>query len=230
MDVSFVKSGNGTNSVLLQGKGTPKMIEDTTKTEISEQSLQLALTREGRGFNLFNFNLSDSTQHLTISVTDDAVWEKLNLELDSGNVRVNDAAVTKLLDAKITVDSGNISIKNFKSEQLNFQVDSGNVTAEDVQANLTGATDSGNIQIRNFAGDSKLSVDSGNIKLYKQDIGETDLSADSGNVYVQMPSSFAGFYDLQADSGSVRAPDSKRETNDYVKVRTDSGNITVEQK
>jgi len=49
-------------------------------------------------------------------------------------------------------------------------------------------------------------------------------------VYVQVPSDFAGFYDVQADSGRVSYPDAKRQTTDYVKVRADSGNITIEQK
>lgn len=230
-DVTFVKSSDGTNSVYLKGQGSEKMIAKTMNTEISGGMLDLALTRDDRRFfTIANFRSTKAKQEMTIAVTDNTVLDKLQLDNDSGNVNVNNAAVTQLGDVEIMVDSGNIEINNFKAKQLKLQIDSGNVTADGIAATLNASADSGNIKIRNFAGKSKLSVDSGNIKLYKQDTADTDISADSGNVYVEMPSSFAGFYDLQVDSGKIDAPESKRETNEYVKVRADSGNITIEEK
>jgi DUF4097 and DUF4098 domain-containing protein YvlB len=231
VNVTFVKSTDGTNSISLKGQGTDKMIEKIKSTEISSQSLSLDLVQMPKKyFNFFNFSWVDGKEDIIISVTDDALLESLKLKLDSNNLTVTDAALVKVIDAQMTVDSGNLVFNNFKSDRLDINMDSGNITGNIVTADISASVDSGNIKLENTTGRSSISVDSGNIRLYKLDNTNAELSADSGNVYVQVPSSFAGFYDLQADSGTIHSPDSKRESKDYIKVRTDSGNIKIEQK
>jgi DUF4097 and DUF4098 domain-containing protein YvlB len=231
VNVTFVKSTDGTNSISLKGQGTDKMIEKIKSTEISSQSLLLNLVQMPKKyFNFFDFSSEDAMEEIVISVTDDALLESLKLKLDSNNLTVTDAAIVKVIDAQMTVDSGNLVFNNFKSDRLDINMDSGNITGNIVTADISASVDSGNIKLENTTGRSSISVDSGNIRLYKLDNTNAELSADSGNVYVQVPSSFAGFYDLQADSGTINSPDPKRESKDYIKVRTDSGNIKIEQK
>ncbi|MCD9022197.1 DUF4097 family beta strand repeat-containing protein [Cohnella silvisoli] len=230
VNISFVKSTDGTNSIQLKGHGTDKMIEKAMKTEISSQSLKFDLTRLPKKYiNFFDFNFDSVNEDFVISVTDDSVLDSLNVKVDSGTMNITDAAILRIADADLTADSGNITINNFKSDRLNVHVDSGKINGNKVTTDLTATASSGNIKFENMTGRTSVSVDSGNIKLYKLDTSSAELSADSGNVYVQVPAAFAGFYDLQADSGLVRSPEPKRDTKDYVKVRTDSGNIIVEQ-
>ncbi len=230
VNVTFVKSTDGSNSIHLMGQGTEKMIEKAMKTEISSQSLKLDLTQLPKKYiNFFDFSFVNVKEQLTISVTDDFLLESLQLDLDSGEVDITDAAIARITDAQLSVDSGSLKFNNFQSDRLDIDMDSGNVTGNNVTAELTASVDSGNIKIEKLTGRSSISVDSGNIRLYKSDNSASELSVDSGSVYVQVPSSFAGFYDLHVDSGTINAPDSKRETNDYIKVRTDSGNIKIEQ-
>jgi DUF4097 and DUF4098 domain-containing protein YvlB len=99
-----------------------------------------------------------------------------------------------------------------------------------LHSNLTVDSDSGNLKLTNVSGPVDLSVDSGNIKLYRSDVADTRIHADSGNVFVQMPSAFAGSYELRTDSGNIEAPESRNDTNDAVKVTTDSGNIEIKEK
>lgn len=231
VNISFVKSTDGTNSISLKGQGTEKMIEKVMSTEISSQSLELELVRTPKKtFNFFDFSFVKTQEDIIVSVTEEAMLKSLQLNLNSGNIKVIDAANIEIVDADVSIDSGNITLNNFKSTQLDIEIDSGNINGDNVTTELTASADSGNITIVDATGPSYLSVDSGNIKLYKLDNAEAEISADSGNVYVQVPSSFAGFYDLQVDSGTIKSPESKRETKDYIKVRTDSGNIKVEQK
>lgn len=231
VDITFAMSTDGTNSIFLKGQGKEKMIEKVMSTEITDKRLELELLQTPRKYiNFFDFSFLNTTEEMIVSVTDDAVLDSLQLKLDSGNIKVIDAANIELIAAEVSVDSGNITLDNFKSTQLEIEVDSGNIKGDQVvTTELTASADSGNITLENTTGRSNLSVDSGNIKLYKLDTTDADISADSGNVYVQVPSSFAGFYDLQVDSGTINSPESKRETNEYIKVRTDSGNIKVEQ-
>lgn len=230
VNVTFVKSTDGNNSITLNGHGTEKMIEKTMKTEISSQSLRLDLIQlPKKYFNFFDFSITNSKEEIVIAVTDDALLESLQLKLDSGNVNLVDAALVKIEDASISLDSGNLKITNFKSDRLDIDMDSGNITGDKITSEITASADSGFIKLTDATGRTHLSVDSGNIKLYKLDTSDSEISADSGNVYVQVPSSFGGFYDLQVDSGNISSPDSKRETKDYIKVRVDSGNIKIEQ-
>lgn len=230
VNVTFVKSTDGQNSIQLNGRGTKKMVEKALATEISSQSLMLNLTRMPKKYiHFFDFSYASAKEEFVISVADDSVLDSLKVELDSGSIVMTDAAFIRISDAELSADSGNLTINNFKSDNLDLDVDSGNLKGNHITADLTASVDSGSIKFENMTGRTNLSVDSGNIKLYKLDNSEADISADSGNVYVQVPSGFAGFYDLQADSGTIDSPESKRQTNDYVKVRTDSGNITVEE-
>ncbi|WP_158602422.1 DUF4097 family beta strand repeat-containing protein [Cohnella endophytica] len=228
--VTFTKSEDGRNSIRLNGQGTEKMIENTKATEIADGKLKLDLTRMPKKYiNFFDFDFGSAKEQLVISVTDASLLDSLRIKLDSGNITVTDAALETISEAKLTTDSGNITLTRFKSEKLIVGVDSGNITGNEVAADIKASTDSGNIKLDKVTGPTRLSVDSGNIRLTKQDNASSDLSTDSGNVYVQVPASFAGSYDLRTDSGSVHAPESKRTTMDYIKIRTDSGNIRVEE-
>lgn len=226
----FVKSVDGTNSIQLKGRGTEKMIEKVQATEISGRKLDLELIRLPRKYiNLFDFNFDSPTEQFVVSVTDDALLDSLRLKLNSGNLELKDASLLPITSAVLDSDSGNLSLGEFVSDTLEIDVDSGNVKGERVTANMTASIDSGNITIENMTGKADISADSGNVKLYKLDSSDTNISVDSGNAYVRVPASFAGTYDLKADSGRVRAPESRSETNDTIKVRTDSGNITIEE-
>jgi DUF4097 and DUF4098 domain-containing protein YvlB len=230
MNVTFIKSTDGSNSISLKGQGTEKMIAKAMNAEISSQSLSLDLVQlPKKYFNFFDFSWVNAKEEIVIAVTDDSLLESLKLELDSGNLNLIDAELVKIVDASLSVDSGNLKIINFKSDRLDINIDSGNITGDNINAEITASADSGNIKLENATGRANLSADSGNIKLYKLDTTDAEISADSGNVYVQVPSSFGGFYDLQVDSGNISSPDSKRETKDYIKVRVDSGNIKIEQ-
>jgi DUF4097 and DUF4098 domain-containing protein YvlB len=230
VNVSFVKSTDGSNSIQLKGHGSKEMIEKTKNTEISSQSLKLDLTQMPKKYiNFFDFSSIGTKEDLVISVTNESLLDSLMIEIGSSNLTVTDAANVRITDAELSADSGNLTIDNFKSDRLNAKVDSGNINGNAITAELTASADSGNIKFESMTGRASLSVDSGNIKLYKLDNSNAELSADSGNIYVQVPASFAGFYDLQAGSGTVHSPESKRQTKDYVKARTDSGNIKVEQ-
>jgi len=230
VSMTFVKSVDGTNSIELKGHGTERMVETIQAAEISGRKLELELIRLPRKYiNLFDFSFDPPTEQFVVSVTDDALLDRLKLKLSSGNLEIKDASLLRISSAVLDSNSGNLSLGEFVSETLEIDVDSGNVKGDRVTANLTASIDSGNITIENMTGKADISADSGNVKLYKLDTSDTNISVDSGNAFVRLPTSFAGTYDLKADSGRVRAPESRNETNDTIKVRTDSGNITIEE-
>jgi len=227
--MTFVKSSDGRNSIRLNGRGTERMISEVRNASIADRALKLELIRKPKRFvNFFNFAFGANRQELIVSVTDDALLDRLKLKLDAGNISLKDAALMKLGAVELDSDSGNLTLNNFRSDTLEIDLDSGNIRGNEVAANLKASLDSGNVTLEKVTGKVELSADSGNIRLTKLDSADTDISADSGNVYVRVPADFAGSYDVKTGSGRVRAPESKHETTDYVKVRAGSGNITVE--
>jgi len=230
VSMKFVKSEDGRNSIRLKGRGTEKMIEQAQAAEIADRTLKLDLVRMPKRYiYFFNTDFRKNKEEFVIAVTDDAMLDRLKIKVDSGNIELTDAPLLPIKDADLSMDSGNLYFNDFRSDTLNVDIDSGNIKGGRLTANLAASTDSGNVTIENMTGTARVSVDSGNVKLYKLDTSDAEVKTDSGNVYVQVPASFAGVYDLKADSGRVRSPDSKHQTTDYVKVRTDSGNITIEE-
>ncbi|MBN2980790.1 DUF4097 family beta strand repeat-containing protein [Cohnella algarum] len=130
----------------------------------------------------------------------------------------------------MAAQSGSVKLQDVKGERLTAKSDSGSIQAERIEAELEVSSDSGSIQFQGLTGKSAISSDSGSVRLDKLDDSDADIKTESGSVKIDLPASFAGFYDLQSDSGSIRAPESKRETNGYIKVRTDSGSIRVDEK
>ena len=148
LNITFVKSTDGNNSITLKGQGTEeKMIEKTMKTEISSQGLSLDLVQlPKKYFSFFDFSMDNTKEDIVIAVTDDSLLESLQLKLDSGNIHLMDAALVSIVDASLFVDSGNIKINNFKSDRLAIKMDSGSITGDQISAEITASSDSGSIK------------------------------------------------------------------------------------
>lgn len=227
VNVKFEKSTNGTNSVYLKGQGSQSMVDAVSGTALSSGKLDVQLVDKRKWhFDLFHFGSHREVQQMIVTLAEGAELETLGLQLDSSSLSVSDAQVK---NADFSVGSGSLTIENLTAERFKMQADSGSVKAVGIHADTEIHADSGSLRLEQVTGPTRLTMDSGSVRLYKDDTSPTDVKADSGSVYVHMPSSFAGFYDLQADSGSIRAPESKRKTTDVVKIRADSGSIIVEQ-
>ncbi|TJY41846.1 DUF4097 domain-containing protein [Cohnella pontilimi] len=227
-EIRFVKSSDGTNSVSITGQGTKQMRQAVSEAALSSGTLELDLRNQSwRWFDWLRFGSTDAKQQIVVALADGSPFlETLQVKSDSGSLAVYGAQVRK---ADLQIDSGSVTIRDLTADRLNIRADSGSITANGVHGNAEIHADSGSIKLENVTGPTRLSADSGSIKLYKEDTSSTDIKAESGSVYVHMPASFAGVYDVQADSGTVHAPESKRQTGDVVKVRADSGSIRVEQ-
>ncbi|XID91199.1 DUF4097 family beta strand repeat-containing protein [Paenibacillaceae bacterium WGS1546] len=230
VSVKFVKSTDGRNTIHLAGRGTERTAEQAQAAEISGGSLQLDLVRKpARFLNVFNFDFRHNRQQFVISVADGSRFDKLQLKTRSGNVHMDDASILDIAAAKVSANSGNVTIDGFRGGTLDVDVRSGNVKIGQATANLNASTNSGNLTVEDLTGPARLSANSGNVKLYKLDNADADVSTGSGNAYVQVPFGFPGFFDTKAGSGRTRTPEARRETSDSVKVRTGSGNITIEE-
>lgn len=230
VSMKFVKSTDGRNTIHLTGRGTERTAEEARAAEISGGSLQLDLVRKpARFLNFFNFDFRNNQQEFVVAVADDSRFDKLQIKTRSGNIRLDDASILDIAAARVSANSGNVSIDGFRGGTLDVSVNSGNIKIDRATANLNASSNSGNLTVEDLTGPARLSANSGIVKLYKLDNADADVSTGSGNAFVQVPFGFPGFYDTKAGSGRIRTPEARRETSDSIKVRTGSGNITIEE-
>ncbi|WP_138495430.1 DUF4097 family beta strand repeat-containing protein [Paenibacillus pinistramenti] len=156
-----------------------------------------------------------------LSVTD-AKADQLSLHSSSGNVSLAQ------IEAPVTLNmsSGNLSLNQISGEG-SYSLSSGNLKGTGVTGGVKIKISSGNVTLNDFTGTGQIESFSGNVTLNSQRSDDLDITSYSGNVKLARDAAFQGFYDLQASSGSIHAPDSPQQTNDVIKVRTTSGNITI---
>lgn len=231
LEVAFVRSTDGRNTIVLEGEGTENMVEAAHNAKITNGKLALALKHQTNVFFLFGFmdRLDQKAkQKLTVSVADELVWEQLQLSNNIGSLKLSGTSLITLDQASLQSDAGKIVVNDFTGKRLRLQASAGNIEVNGSDAELTAITDAGNLTLKDIRGPADLKVSAGNVKLYKLDTSSVEIDSSAGNVYVQVPASFAGSYDLKSDIGKVRAPDGKNESLDVIKVRSSVGNITVE--
>lgn len=247
LDVKFVKSTDGSNSVRIVGRAKEDIVDTIKSTELEGGELDIDLNGKWHiGFPSFS-DFKSSHQAITVTLTDEAAraLETLNISGDSSSLSVTGASALngsiksdsgsirlenyegKALSVKS--DSGSIKLNDYQGDTLSLKSDSGSIRAENVRAEVKAASDSGSITIGRLNGTAELSSDSGHIELVKEDSTGANVKSDSGSVRIEVPASYGGTYDLKSDSGSIREPDQHGTSSEVIKVRTDSGSIRVEQ-
>lgn len=243
LDVRFVPSADGKNSVTLDGKEEQEVIDRLSDVTLKDGKLELDLKTKFKLFD-FNINFGSERQTIVVALSGAGRLDAVTVKSDSGSVSVDgpkaqtvqigsDSGSLKVSNIEsgtleLKADSGSVKLSGIQSEQLSVKTDSGSIQADGVKADATASSDSGSIKFASLDGAATIKSDSGSVKLQKTDTSSSSVKTDSGSVRVELPASFAGQYDLRSDSGSIHAPDSPGQTTDVLKVRTDSGSIRVE--
>ncbi|MFD2331315.1 DUF4097 domain-containing protein [Cohnella sp. GCM10020058] len=242
LDVRFVASTDGKNSVSLNGEEEQEVIDRLSDATVQDGKLKLDLNAKNRWFNL-NFDFGSHKQTIVVAlsgtgrlddvtiksdagsvVVDGPQAQQVVIRSDSGSLRISNIAASSI---DLKSDSGSVKLSAVQAEQLKVKTDSGSIQADSVKADATVSSDSGSVKIASLTGSVSIKTDSGSVRLSKTDTASADVSSDSGSVRVELPAAFAGHYDLRSDSGSIHAPESPGQTADTIKVRTDSGSIRV---
>lgn len=241
MDMKFIASQDGSNYIEVAGNMKQELIDRLEASEVSGPKVSLDLTLP-ESWSFFTVDFQSTDQAITVALADTELMERLQVELGhsngsfsglqanqielttvSGNLKL-DSATTKQLDMESF--SGNITLSALTGS-ARLKVTSGNIKADSIQGELQVQAFSGNVTFRDFQGSGVIKATSGNVTLQDQRSDQLDITAHSGNVTLSVDSAFKGIYDLKADSGTVKAPDSPMETTDVIKIRVNSGNIRI---
>lgn len=224
-DVSFIESTDGTDSIVLDGPLENPTITFMEQATLNNGTFDMNLT--GGDTNRFlNISFQSRNLKITVSITDPNQLQEVALQFNSNNANINNLTAK---NTEIVTHSGNLSLDSITSEQLLLDNISGNITGHSISGNTTAASKYGNIRLDDLSGNSTISTSSGNVQVTQKGASSLDLSSSSGNVTLTPAVDFKGTYDLKAKSGNVRSPDSLNQSDDLIKIRTNSGNITVNQ-
>lgn len=150
--------------------------------------------------------------------------DKLTVSLSSGHF-TGDQQVGTMNDIKSS--SGDVHLTGYTGD-AKIEVQSGDFKSEDMKGNVNVISRSGDVTFKGFQGSGDFDVSSGDLRIVDQRSDHLNITSDSGDVTLSADPEFQGFYDLQASSGDVSAPESPQKTKDVIKVRAHSGDVSVE--
>lgn len=220
-DIEFVHSSDGTQSIEIQG-ALDDNIEQLEQIRLENGKLEINMIDDSIHFISVSFR--SHKVHLTVSLPNENPLTDVNVDFNSSNGTVSNLTAQNV---DLTASSGNLTLQSIIAKQLKIDLHSGNLTGTDIQSDTTTSVGSGNTKFINYSGIGNFSAQSGNIKLIQKGPSSLELSSKSGNVTVTPDPNFKGSFELITKSGNVHSPESLRESNDLIKVRTNSGNIKV---
>lgn len=226
INVSFISIPSDAHAyVQIEGNAREEVISRIEATELINQKLSLDL-RENN-WHLFSFGFfTDRKIDISVALPDQAKLDTAHFHVSSGNGHYNDVKGESI---QIETTSGNARFNNLEAKHISLKCTSGNINGSGLVGESHIACTSGNVNIDRIAGDANASVTSGNMTLKQSTSANANVNATSGNVRFEAAPDFAGFYDLRATSGNIKAPDSPRLTDQTIAIRTKSGNIRVTQ-
>jgi hypothetical protein len=162
----------------------------------------------------------------------------------AGRVSSGDITLHEIATASVAVDSGNIRIRG-ASGDVTVRSSSGDVDLADIAGAVASHTDSGNIRLTGVAGtaDAETSsgdiianglrgtrTNSGNVTLRLASTQDVDTQTSSGDVRLTVPSGQTYRVAVSSSSGDKHVGVTSEATAPHqLKVRTNSGNITIDQ-
>ncbi|MEC0256065.1 DUF4097 family beta strand repeat-containing protein [Paenibacillus lautus] len=220
---AFEDSGDSNGYIAFDGRLKPEHVDILKNFNPSGPEVKLDLTTPST-LQLMSVDFRSPKGKLTIMLPSSTQLDELDLSTLSDNIQVSGAS-SKMVD--ISVKSGNIIMSDIRADQLNVENISGNIRGSVIQASTQIVNHSGNVVLKDMEGPVDIEVTSGNVNVGLLGVSSVNILCRSGNVKVQPDPSFRGFYDLKALSGSVSAPESRKETTDTIQVETYSGNIDI---
>lgn len=222
--IEFIESDYETASITITGKLEPQVAERIQNIEVLDQILTLDLSENSR--RLVQFNFTNPTTTIQVSMPKSDRLGKLIVSHSSGNTKVNGAKADHLI---LETGSGNISLVDVQANEAVIISQSGNVKAENITSKLMTTSSSGSIKVMNFSGELTAETKSGNVTAVQTEAGNADVTTSSGDVKFTAASNFDGFYDVRSSSGDIKVPDNNGTLDKRITINTGSGNITVKK-
>lgn len=159
-----------------------------------------------------------------------AVVGELKIKLSTGDINIENTIVGENIIAdniSLTASTGDIKVKGVDcSGKAETNVSTGRINFTNVKcATLTSNGDTGDINLSNViaTGEFNVTIDTGDVKLYKCDAKEVFITTDTGDVYGTLLSDKV--FICKTNTGDITVP--KTTDGGICEVATDTGDITI---
>ncbi|GAA0379125.1 DUF4097 family beta strand repeat-containing protein [Bacillus horti] len=150
--------------------------------------------------------------------------DNIRLHASSGAIRAEQLTGSEI---ELRTSSGSIHLDSVEGNSISVESSSGAIKATEVQGDTAFRSSSGSINLEHSGGTLQTSSSSGSVRVTQSDVSETSVSTTSGSVRLTVPRSFNGYYEARSNSGTMRVPESKRQSEQYINVQTSSGSIRI---
>lgn len=216
VDVTFIKSPDGTDYVEVRGNMEEETIDKLKNADTSTKDFTLDLKRKFR-WSFMQINFQSNNQHITVALANPARLEQFAVKLGSNN-----GSFSELNAGNVTINgtSGNIKANSVNTNHFTIHTTSGNITTTDIKADTEIKLTSGTIKITNLDGAATLQATSGNIKAENVK-GTAEVSLKSGDINFN---NFTGDGKFNSVSGNITL---KNQRSDSLDISLQSGNVRL---
>lgn len=244
VQVDFVASTNGKDTVQFEGKLDQPILKQLQQTTIQNDTLQLSLEEATSGFNFFHFDITPAIQHITVALTDPAQLQQFTMDVSSAHTTLKNVEATNIQlqtssgDVKaydltgktqLITSSGDIRLEHWKGSTLELSSGSGEIYAQRLDGDVNTTASSGDIEIQQLGGEGHVDSQSGDILITLQKGARNiEASAQSGDIEIHTNNQFEGSYEAHTNSGDVEVPPNRTNSPYIIKANTSSGDIEIQ--
>lgn len=226
MQIEYKESTDDTNYIEIKGAANQKVVRALDETDIVQKSLTLHLSKPGSLGKLADkASRHDETQYITFVLARGTQLHKIEANSTSEWLRIRQI---KADQAILKTTSGQVKLDGFQGELLHIQTGSGDIETFKTRGQVEAGSGGGNIKVIDAEGNLNVQTDSGNIQL-SGEFTRASVQTVTGNITIALPADYEGRYDLETTTGKIRAPMSIPSSSNYIKVKTISGNIRINQ-
>ena len=168
---------------------------------------------------LGDYNIKTSSGDINSEI--DMSSNKLNMATSSGDIKVETIG-----ESNVAASSGDIKINDIKGNS-NIATSSGDIWIQEAKGNANVKTRSGDLKLEKISGALDLKTTSGDILVGELNIeANSKIEATSGDVIIRNNACNC-YIDTETTSGDSRINQSDRKSEIELKIKTTSGDISV---
>ncbi|WP_195574776.1 DUF4097 family beta strand repeat-containing protein [Paenibacillus sp. 1001270B_150601_E10] len=232
-DVGKVKIewiADGQNRVEWNGKAPQSVIDTISQAEIDHNgtlSLDFSVNRKWKDTPLLDLGGQNYEHNVIIHAPAGFVLEQLDSRVAAGDLSIDGLQVKQL---KAVNNLGQIVVKNVQGEFAELHSDAGDIQAVKLDARLDVSSALGKVKLIDTKQDVEASVTTGDLVVEQETPHSVDAKVTLGNIVVKAANGFDGRVTAHSTLGNVSLPDMDGGGALRIKVRTETGNVTVVQK
>lgn len=223
VDIAFSSDSNDEGYIKFEGNIHPQVAERLSNLKLEGPEFSINLTPPST-LQFMSVNFKIPKGKISIVLPEGTELDDLNISTFSADILLKEAIAKNI---NVTTLSGNIDTLNLTADQIHLDTKSGDIEGEQLTAHIQAVSLSGDIDLRQVEGAAKVETFSGDLTISQIGVSTITANTLSGNIDITADPNFDGFYEAHSLSGSIKIPDSPKESKETIIADTKSGDIDI---